>query len=128
MLDRSTSPGSIDGGGVPIGSVDGGGVVSTGGAPVGSTVGSGAGDDPGVGRLVSAATWLDGATGSGAGEHAAATRATASMARNERPLTRLIARIVTAAPPLSTWVFALLAEFVTFRPVPAAVGSRVRSP
>jgi hypothetical protein len=35
------------------------------------------------------------------GVHAAATTATANIARNERPLTRLIARIVTAPGPFA---------------------------
>jgi len=90
MLERLTSPGSIDGPGVSSGSVegsglDGGSSVSAGGGRVGR----------GVGMPVSAATWVDGAGGDGMGVHAAATRAAANTAMSERPLFRLIAPIVT---------------------------------
>jgi hypothetical protein len=65
-------------------------------------VGSTGGVASGVGVCVSAATWFDGRGGSGVGVHAAATMATANTPRIERPLTRLIARIVAAVAPNAT--------------------------
>jgi hypothetical protein len=84
IVERLTSPGAIGGPGVSSGPFEvvgpeGGSVVSAGGRWLAR----------GVGASVSAATWVDGTAGGGAGEQAAVMKTTANTAIYERPLTRL---------------------------------------